>query len=135
MSGSGRSVRMEVPLVRLGLNCAAVGAMRMDLVSVGGREAGTQLMDVTVVGPPLNAAALQTLVTEHQVQVRKFDDSILEVLGRTSGEVMAESSQHDPLTQRVYESFLKFRKSAIRWGDLSERAYLNARSLKFRYGN
>ena len=82
-----------------------------------------------------NAAALQTLVTEHQVQVRKFDDSILKVLGRTSGEVMAESGQHDPLTQRVYESFLKFRKSAIRWGDLSERAYLNARSLKFRYGN
>jgi TRAP-type mannitol/chloroaromatic compound transport system substrate-binding protein len=82
-----------------------------------------------------NSAALETLVNEHDVQIRKFDDSILQVLGQISGEVLAESGQHDPLTQRVYEAFLKFRKSAIRWGDLSERAYLNARSLKLRSGN
>jgi TRAP-type mannitol/chloroaromatic compound transport system substrate-binding protein len=56
-------------------------------------------------------------------------------LGQVSGEVMAETAQHDPLTQRVHESFLKFRKSSIMWGDLSERAYLNARSLRFSYGD
>jgi TRAP-type mannitol/chloroaromatic compound transport system substrate-binding protein len=82
-----------------------------------------------------NSAALHTLVNEHAVQVRKFDDSVLEVLGQVSGEVMAETAQHDPLTQRVHESFLKFRKSSIMWGDLSERAYLNARSLRFSYGD
>jgi TRAP-type mannitol/chloroaromatic compound transport system substrate-binding protein len=82
-----------------------------------------------------NSVALETLTQEHVVQVRKFDDSILRALGHVSGEVMAETAQHDPLTQRIHESFLKFRKSAIRWGELSERAYLNARSLKFRYGD
>lgn len=82
-----------------------------------------------------NSAALEKLVNDHVVEIRKFDDSILEALGRTSGIIMAESAQHDPLTQRVYDNFTKFRKSAIRWSDLSNRAYLNARSLRFRYGN
>jgi TRAP-type mannitol/chloroaromatic compound transport system substrate-binding protein len=52
-----------------------------------------------------------------------------------SGEVLAEIRQHDPLTQRVYDSFMNFRRSAVRWGELSERGYLNARSLKFQYGS
>ena len=82
-----------------------------------------------------NTAALDTLVSEHGVQVRKFDDVILEALGKTSGEVLAETSQHDPLTRRVYESFLGFRTIAIRWGEISERAYLNARSLPFPYAD
>jgi TRAP-type mannitol/chloroaromatic compound transport system substrate-binding protein len=82
-----------------------------------------------------NAVALAALVTEHVIQVRKFDDSILQALGQISGEVMAESAEHDALTRRVYESFMKFRKAAISWGDLSDRAYLNARSLDFPYGD
>jgi TRAP-type mannitol/chloroaromatic compound transport system substrate-binding protein len=81
-----------------------------------------------------NTAALETLIKVHGVQVRKFDDSILEQLGKLSGEVLAEISGRDAMTKRVYESFLAFRRSAIRWGELSERAYLNARSLKFPYG-
>ncbi len=76
-----------------------------------------------------NTVALETLVTEHKIEVRKFDESILKALGPISTEVLAESSTHDVLTRRVYDSFLKFRKSAMRWGDLSERAYLNARSV------
>jgi TRAP-type mannitol/chloroaromatic compound transport system substrate-binding protein len=82
-----------------------------------------------------NTAALDILVKEHGVQVRKLDDASLQALGKTSGEVLAETSQHDPLTRRVYESFLSFRKTAIRWGELSEQAYLNARSLQFPYGD
>ena len=78
-----------------------------------------------------NIAALDTLTKDHGVQVRKFDDSILKALGKASGEVVTEVSGNDPLTRRVYESFVKFRKSTIRWSELSDRAYLNARSLKF----
>ena len=76
-----------------------------------------------------NMAVLETLTKDHGVQVRKFDDSILKALGKASGEVLAEMAASDPLTRRVYESFSKFRKSMMAWTDLSERAYLNARSL------
>jgi hypothetical protein len=34
----------------------------------------------------------------------------------------------------VYDSFMTFRSAAVRWGDISERSYLNARALKFQYG-
>ena len=76
-----------------------------------------------------NTSALEELKTKHNVDIRKFDDAILKALGPISREVLAASSKHDDLSRRVYESFLKFRKSAIAWGDLSERAYLNARSI------
>ena len=82
-----------------------------------------------------NIAALDSLVTEHGAQVRKLDDAILQALGKTSGEVLAEAGEHDATTRRVYDSFLRFRKTAIRWGELSERAYLNARSLPFPYAD
>jgi TRAP-type mannitol/chloroaromatic compound transport system substrate-binding protein len=42
---------------------------------------------------------------------------------------VAEIGGSDPLTQRVYDSFSKFRKSIMTWTDISERAYLNARGL------
>ena len=76
-----------------------------------------------------NGLALQTLIKKHGVEVRKFSDPILEVLGRVSGEVLAELGNSDPLTRRVYESFIKNRRSLMKWGEISDRAFYNARSL------
>jgi len=81
-----------------------------------------------------NAAALEILINDPAIQIRKFDDSILQSLGKVSGEVLAETSRKDDLTRRVYESFMKFRATAVRWGEHSERSYLNARALKFPFG-
>ncbi len=78
--------------------------------------------------------ALPILLQEHGVQLRKFDDEILRAFGKVSGEVVAEVGASDPFTRRVYDSFIKFRKASIRWADVSERAYLNARALDFPYG-
>jgi TRAP-type mannitol/chloroaromatic compound transport system substrate-binding protein len=76
-----------------------------------------------------NIVALETLVNKHKVRIQKFDDSILKALGPISREVLAKSKKHDDLSRRVHESFVKFRKSNVGWSNLSERAYLNARSI------
>jgi len=81
-----------------------------------------------------NASSLATLVHDPAVEIRKVDDGILQTLGKLSGEVLADISRKDDLARRVHESFLKFRTSVVRWGDISERAFLNARALKFPYG-
>ena len=81
-----------------------------------------------------NAIALQELAKDPAVEIRKIDDSILQALGKLSGEVLAETSRKDDLARRVYDSFMKFRTAAVRWSDISDRAYLNARALKFPYG-
>src|SRR6516225_5837355 len=63
--------------------------------------------------------------------IRKVDDTTLQELGKISGEVLSESSRKDDLARRVYASFIMFRKGAVRWGDISERAFLNARALPY----
>jgi len=81
-----------------------------------------------------NASSLATLVHDPAVQIRKVDDGILQTLGKLSGEVLADMSRKDDQARRVHESFLKFRTSVVSWGEISERAFLNARALKFPYG-
>jgi TRAP-type mannitol/chloroaromatic compound transport system substrate-binding protein len=76
-----------------------------------------------------NGVALKTLTEENGIQVRRFDDSFLREFGKISEEVLAEIGASDPMTKRVYESFLASRESLMQWGDVSERAFLNARSL------
>ncbi len=77
---------------------------------------------------------LPILLKEHGVELRKFDDEILRTFGKVSGEVVAEVGASDPLTKRVYDSYMKFRTASRRWTDISQRAYLNARELNFPYG-
>jgi TRAP-type mannitol/chloroaromatic compound transport system substrate-binding protein len=81
-----------------------------------------------------NATTLDMLLQEPGIEIRRIDDHILKALGKTAGEVLADTSGKDDLTRRVYENFVKFRKSAVRWGELSERSFLNARALEFPFG-
>ena len=76
-----------------------------------------------------NARALDTLVNEHGVKLKKFSDDILIALGKLSAEVLADAAKTDDLTARVFESFHKARAEGIRWGAISEQAFAHARSL------
>ncbi|MBI1239310.1 MAG: ABC transporter substrate-binding protein [Alphaproteobacteria bacterium] len=75
--------------------------------------------------------ALKTLTEEHGVQVKRFSDEILQALGKTSGDVLREAAVSDEITQRVFDSFLAFRKSVRPWTAAGEEAYLAARNLDF----
>ncbi|MDA0366811.1 MAG: TRAP transporter substrate-binding protein [Proteobacteria bacterium] len=81
-----------------------------------------------------NNDSLTTLVRDHDVKLRKMNDGILNEIGRLSGEVMVETAAEGGITKRVYDSFLDFRKGAIRWSRISDQAYWNARLLPFKYG-
>ena len=81
-----------------------------------------------------DAIALQQLANDPAVQIRKLDDSVLQALGKLSGEVLFDTSRKDDLSRRTYDSYMKFRTATVRWGDISERAFLNARALPFPYG-
>ncbi len=81
-----------------------------------------------------NSDALATLVNEHNVQVRRIPNDMLNAIGEKSGEVVAEAAAEDPLTKRVHESFIDFRKKAIAYSKLSDQAYWQARLLPFKYG-
>jgi TRAP-type mannitol/chloroaromatic compound transport system substrate-binding protein len=76
-----------------------------------------------------NAKALDELVQDKNISIRKFDDVLLRALGKASAEVLAEVSNKDPLTRKIYQSYTEFRNRAVRWSELSERGFLNARVL------
>jgi TRAP-type mannitol/chloroaromatic compound transport system substrate-binding protein len=81
-----------------------------------------------------NAGSLKVLVEQHNVQVKRFSDELLQEIGRHSGEVVAEVGKSDPLTQKIYDSYMDFRSKSIGWATIADQGYYNARSLPFQYG-
>lgn len=76
-----------------------------------------------------NNAALETLVTEHKIDVRRFPDDVLATLRQLSDEVVLEVANRDPFAKRVYDSFSTFRNQVRAYHKISELAYYHARDL------
>ncbi len=83
----------------------------------------------------LNSGALETLISKHGVELRQFSDEIVNAIGEAAGAVMAEVAESDEITKKVFNSFIDFRKKAMRWSRYGEQAFLSARLLPFKYGN
>ena len=78
-----------------------------------------------------NNAALQTLITQHGVQLKRFPDTVMKELGVISEAVVAEIANKDPFSQKVFASFDKFRRESASYTHISEEAYTLARALTF----
>lgn len=75
-----------------------------------------------------NPAALETLLGKHKVDMRMYPKDVLQALRKVSQEVVEDLANKDAYTKKVYASYSKFYKESLRWSDISERAYLNARA-------
>ena len=73
-----------------------------------------------------NNLYLQKLTEEHNVQLRKFPDAVLNALQKFSHEVVDELVASDAMSKKVYESFNAFRKNATQWAQLSEKMYYSS---------
>jgi TRAP-type mannitol/chloroaromatic compound transport system substrate-binding protein len=74
-----------------------------------------------------NNAALDTLINEHGVQLRRLPDDVIAALREASQEVVAEIAEADPLAKRIYESYMAYFQEVRRYHAISEQAYLNVR--------
>ena len=70
-----------------------------------------------------NGAALEELITKHNVKLVKFPDAVLEALRPMAAEVLEEEAAKDPQAKKVHEAFKKFLKVLGPWGTVSEKAY------------
>lgn len=66
-----------------------------------------------------NHQALQTLVEEHQVELRRFPDDVLVALQRHSVDVMDELAAENPMVARVYASYRSFSANIGPWLEIS----------------
>lgn len=76
-----------------------------------------------------NQTALDTLINEHGVELRRFPDEVLRRLKGLSVEVLEEIAARDPMARRIYDSQRSFLEKVSRWSAISEQAYFEARSL------
>ena len=76
-----------------------------------------------------NARALDVLVNQHGVKLRRFPDHILRQMKRVAREVLEETAAENALTRRVYDSFKASLERQSFYGEVSERAFTRARML------
>ena len=77
----------------------------------------------------MNARALDLLVNQHGVKLRRFSDDILREMLKVSHQVLKETAAEDDLTGRVYDSFKASLERQSFYGEVSERAFRRARML------
>lgn len=76
-----------------------------------------------------SADSLDVLLKKHGVQLRRFDDSLLQGFGAAAKDVIAEIGNKDPFTKKVYDNYMAALKKAKGWSALGEQGFMNARSL------
>ena len=74
-----------------------------------------------------NGLALRALTNEHGVQLREFSEEIWMEMGRISEQVVADSANADPFTQRVYNSYIEARRIGRDWARISNAPYFRLR--------
>ena len=109
------------------VNRAALEKLPTDLQSIVLNACRVVNEDMLAEYTARNNDALQTLVSEHQVDVRRLPATVLARLRTLSEEVVANIAGDDPLSGKVYDSFSRFRGQVEAWHNISERAYLNVR--------
>lgn len=80
-----------------------------------------------------NGDSLDTLRSEHGVQLHRFDDKILQALGEASGDVLADVASEGGIVKRIYDSFINFREESLSWMRYADQGFMNARTLPFQF--
>jgi len=81
-----------------------------------------------------SAEAAETLRTRHGIAIRRVSNEMLTAFGNASGEVMAEErDKADAVGKKIFESYLKARTLLLPYTRNAKQAYLNARTLSFKY--
>ncbi|MBN2864405.1 MAG: TRAP transporter substrate-binding protein [Thiotrichales bacterium] len=76
-----------------------------------------------------NQQALKTLTEQHGVVLKHFPEEVLRELKRLSQEVVEEAAKADALSAKVWASQKAFMTQVSKWTDVSEHAFVAARSL------
>ena len=76
-----------------------------------------------------NVKSLKLLRDEKRVKILRFNDELIKTFGKLSKEVLADTAAKDPLTRKVYNSYMAFLAGVMDWGELSETGYRDTRRL------
>lgn len=75
----------------------------------------------------MNAAALEALVSEDGVALRRWPDDVVDAARAAAADVMARFEEAGGLERRIYRSYVAMRERVSAWSRHSAQAYLAAR--------
>jgi len=78
-----------------------------------------------------NGAALQTLISEHNVNLVRFPEPLLDELRKLAKETLEEEAEKDPMSRKVNEAFKKFKAQWGVWGSVADNAYYSVIADKY----
>lgn len=94
------------------------------IVTHAARAANQDMLDLYTA---TNNAALETLVNDHGVQLRRLPDDVLNKLRRITEQVFIEQAAQDPVFNKVWQSYKTFQAKADAWHKVSEQVYYQVR--------
>lgn len=82
----------------------------------------------------INSQAVNVLKTKHKVNFHRLPEDLLLALGNAAGQILNEEREKlDPLGKKIFEAYFKARDAQMSLTDGGDRAFFNARTLKFKY--
>jgi TRAP-type mannitol/chloroaromatic compound transport system substrate-binding protein len=72
-----------------------------------------------------NAVYLDKIISEGEVSLKSFPDSVLEKLRGYTDEVLEELAAENDDCRKIFHSFDKFRKGIANWSVIGEKNYYN----------
>jgi TRAP-type mannitol/chloroaromatic compound transport system substrate-binding protein len=79
-----------------------------------------------------NGGALQTLISEHKVNVKRFPARVLDKLRVLAEETLEEVASGNAQARKVHEDFKKFKDQVGIWGSISEQSYFDVIAKKYK---
>jgi TRAP-type mannitol/chloroaromatic compound transport system substrate-binding protein len=111
------------------VSLAAWEALPADLQSVVENACRAEAAYAVAEAEWQDQAALEALVGEHGVQLRRFPDEIVDAARVAAADVLAAFDAMGGIEQRIYRSFRAMRERAIKWSRVSSQAFLEARNV------
>lgn len=116
-------------MLELIVNQDSFDALPPDLQAIVTYAARASSQDMLDEFTARNNAALQDLIDNHGVQLRRLPDDVLLALYRGSEKVMQRLIAEDPMAAKVYESYKQFYDGVREYHHISEQAFINARDV------
>ncbi len=113
------------------INRDSLAALPPDLQAIVRQAARAANQDMLDEYTARNNAALQKLIHEHGVELRRLPDDVLLALWRGTQRAMEKLVASDPMAARVYASYREFYKGVRNYHHISEQAYINMRDQVF----
>jgi len=114
-------------MMELTVNKPAFESLPKDLQAIVTTAAKAINADMLAEYTARNNAALTELVEKHGVDLRELPADVISKLRTLSEEVVAEVAAQDPASQKIYDSYIKYREGVIKYHAISEQSFINAR--------